>query len=318
MTKLLPIAAALLTTFALNAQTTLFSEDFNGNTNQFTMNTADMGSSTAGYNDWIVNNSYTGGTGTIMCLSFPFTFTVNNTAQQPNGITGAPTSKYMHITSDAAASSGITNGCYMAADGLCNFDEYYFTKMTTPINTVGYSNTTLSFWWLCGGSATAYGEVYYSTDGGITWNAGSGQYLNQGSAWQQQSYYNSNFDNQASLLIGFRFVNTTATSGADPGFCLDDIMISGQLGMGISSSVNFTEMSAFPNPANDVLTLKSNMNSDQLNVTITDITGSIIRCESYRNSSQIEISTAELAAGCYYITAEAGEQKSTLRFAVTH
>lgn len=318
MIKLLPLAATLLSTFALNAQTNLFTEDFNGNTSAFTLNTTDMSSTASGSNTWLVNNSYTGGNGTFMCMSFPFAFTVANVAQQPSGITGFPTSKYMHITSQTAIQNGITCGCFIAADGICNFDESYFTKMTSDISTVGYSNTTLSFWWLCGGSASNFGEVYYSTDGGTTWTAVSGQYLNSSSAWQQQSVYDSNFDNQPTIRFGYRFVNQTTSAASDPGFCIDDVIVNASLSTGILSGVTLETLTAFPNPANDVLTLKNNLQGDQLNITITDITGAIVRRESFNNSTIVEISTAELSAGCYFLTAETEENKSTVRFSVTH
>ncbi len=320
MTKLLPIAAALLSTFSLSAQVNLFTEDFNGSSHQFSLNTTDMSSTSNGVNSWLVNNSYTGGAGTITCLSFAVPYSVGNTAQQPNGIVGAPTSNYMHINSDSANADGITAACFTASDGFCNFNEMNFTRMTSDISTVGYSNTTLSFWWLCGGSANNYGEVYYSIDGGMTWTAGSGQYLNNSSAWQQQSFYDSNFDNRQMIRFGFRFVNNQTTSASDPGFCIDDVMVDAQLGNSIDNGVTLETLTAFPNPANDVLTLKSNFTgaNDQLFVTITDITGAVVRRESYNYATMIEISTAELSAGCYFLTAESGENKSTVRFSVTH
>lgn len=320
MTKLLPLAAAVLLPFAITAQTTMFSEDFNGSTYGFTLNTTDVTSTASGSNTWLVNNNYSGGTGTFMCLSFPFTFTVANVAQQPSGIAGFPTSNYMHITSQAAISAGINCGCFIAADGICNMAESYFSTMTSDISTVGYSNTTISFWWLCGGSASNYGEVYYSTDGGTTWTSVSGQYLNSSSAWQQQSVYDSNFDNQATLRFGFRFNNQTTTAASDPGFCIDDVLITAQLGMGLATHSLGMNLSVMPNPANDVLTLKSNITaaSDQMFITITDITGAVVRRETYTYASMIEISTTKLSAGSYLLTAEMGESTSTVRFSVTH
>jgi hypothetical protein len=320
MKKLLPIAAALLSPFALSAQTTLFSENFNGNQHQFTLNTADMSSATNGYNLWTVNNSYTGGTGSLTCMSFTFNYSVGNTAQQPSQIAGNPTSNYMHILSQEAISDGITCGSYFAADGFCNMAEMNFTRMTNDISTVGYANTTLSFWWLCGGSTNGYGEVYYSTDGGITWTAVSGQYLNAAGAWQQQTVYDSNFDNKPTLRFGFRFVNNTTTSAADPGFCIDDVLITGDQSTGVPSGATLETLTAFPNPASDVLHLNFNLNAqqdDQVYITITDITGAVVRRESYNYATMIDISTAELTAGCYFLTAEAGETKSLVRFAVT-
>jgi hypothetical protein len=120
----------LFSTFSLHAQTTLFSEKFEGATQSFTLNTTDQSSvsGASGANYWVVNNAYTGGAGSLVCLGFPFTFTINNTPTQPAGVTNGPTSKYMHISSAAAAASGINCASFTAADGLCVFDEKYFTK----------------------------------------------------------------------------------------------------------------------------------------------------------------------------------------------
>ena len=75
------ILALLIQQLAV-AQDTLLYENFNGITNAFTLNTSDVGSTGSGYNSWIVNNAYSGGSGSIICLGFPFTFTIPNTPKE--------------------------------------------------------------------------------------------------------------------------------------------------------------------------------------------------------------------------------------------
>ena len=70
--------------FNINAQTTIFSEDFEGAVHAFSLNTTDMSSSVSGYNPWVVNNTYAGGSGSLICLGFPFGFTINPTQTQPH------------------------------------------------------------------------------------------------------------------------------------------------------------------------------------------------------------------------------------------
>lgn len=214
-------------------QTTLFSENFEGGTaGQFTLNTSDLSSASA-INSWLVNNAYTGGSATFICLSFPLTLPVLPNLPQPAGITGSPNSYYMHINANGAASSGVLNSNYRGADGLCTPDENNFAKMSADISTVGYTGVSLSFWWGCGGSAgEVYGQVYYSIDGGTNWilvTSPVAQYYGQIN-WTQQTITLPAFDNQASLRFGFRFVNTIASGGTDPGFQLDDIKITGTPG----------------------------------------------------------------------------------------
>jgi hypothetical protein len=231
MKKLLLAFTAITPSFFAQAQTTLFTENFeSGTSGQFTLNTTDMSSTSSGVNDWIVNNVYTGGTGSLICLGFPFSYTIGSTATQPGAITGSPTSYYMHLRSDEAAADGILCSSYIAADGICNFAENNFSRMSSDISTMGYTAVSLKFWWACGGAAgTNYGEVYYSTNGGAAWTlltAPLSQYQGQ-ATWIQQTITLPAFDNQTTLRFGFRFVNNTTTAAADPSFQLDDIVIAG-------------------------------------------------------------------------------------------
>lgn len=223
MKKLLLFASVA---FAMNAnsQTTIYQETFETG-NSFTMNSTDMGGSTT-YNTWLMNNAYSGGSGTFVCLGFPFSFTVVNTPSQPAGITGAPSSNYMHITAQAAIASGITCASYIPADGTCAFAESNFTKMTNGVSTLGYSNVTFDFWWMCAGSADAYGQLYYSLDNGATWILKQSN-LNNVTNWSQTAITDPAWDNQSSLKFAFRFVNNTTATAADPSLCIDQITVTG-------------------------------------------------------------------------------------------
>ena len=214
-----------------NAQTTLFSENFESGNQGFTLNTADLSSNTGngGSNYWVVNNAYSGGSGSLICLGFPFSFTVNNTASQPAGVTNNPNSSYMHISSAAAVSSGINCASFTAADGLCNFDENNFTKMSTDISTVGYDSIELSFYWLCAGGPQSYGELYYSTNSGSSWlqvNTPTTT-LNNQSSWIQRKLSLADFEQKPAIRFGFRFVNLTATSASDPSLGIDEFIVRG-------------------------------------------------------------------------------------------
>lgn len=216
---------ALTLAASASAQTVLFQETFEG-TPAFAINTADQSGATASPdNSWLINNAYGGGSGTVTCLGIPLGFTVPPTPAQPGGITSA-NGNYLHITSVAAQNSGILSCCFLAADGLCANAASHFARMTTDVAT-GAADVTLSFWWLCAGGTNNYGEVYYSTNSGASWNLITtpiSQYRNQ-SSWVQQSITLPAFSNQAALRFGFRFVNGTTFSAADPAFAIDDVRI---------------------------------------------------------------------------------------------
>jgi hypothetical protein len=227
MKKLLLVGCSLFAAYGFT-QTTIYQEDFETG-NSFTLNTTDLGGASA-QNTWLVNNAYTGGSGTLICLGFPFTFTIANTPAQPGGVAGAPNSTYMHIASQAAISSGIFNASFAASDGgTCIPNESNFARMTTPISTVGFTNVELDFYWTCVGGASAVGEVYYSLNGGTTWTLKQGNFNNTGS-WTQTTLSDPLWDNEASLLFAFRFLNNTSPSAADPSFSVDQITVSGTAG----------------------------------------------------------------------------------------
>lgn len=208
----------------ITAQAQIYSENFNGGSHTFTLNTTDASSVSSGNNAWLVNNSYNGGTVIETCTGFDIPITIGATSSQPGGITGGPTSNYLHICSDWGQTAGVLNGNFQAADGSCQFSEGYFARMTSDVSTVGQTGVTFSFWWLLAGGSNSFGEVYYSTNGGSSWNLQQGNMFNQNS-WVQASLTNSFFDNQATLRFGFKFVNNTAFSASDPAFCVDDVTI---------------------------------------------------------------------------------------------
>lgn len=227
MARSLHLLSFLLLAMTASAQQELFFEDFEAPMPAFTPNTPDLGSSLTGDNTWLVNNAYTGGSGTLDCLGFPFAFTIPATAGQPIGIS-ASNGRYLHIASSAAINSGIFNCNFVAADGLCSQPGNHFARMTQDVSTLDAIEASVSFWWLCGGGTSNYGEVYYSIDGGGTWTlitAPIAQYRNQ-QTWVQQTITLPELGGHATLRLGFRFVNGTTISAQDPGFGVDDVRIS--------------------------------------------------------------------------------------------
>jgi hypothetical protein len=224
MNKLV-LFGALFLGLTAHSQTTIFQDDFESGPGNWTLNSSDLNGVYTS-NHWAINNSYAGGSGAFVCFGFPFSFTVGTTPAQPVGIS-TQNGNYMHISSLAGESSGLTNANFIASDGICNFDESNFTKMTNSISTIGFSNVTLSFWELIGGEAgTVVGEIYYSLDNGSSWILKTGG-LNNITTWTNNTLTDAAWDNVASLKIGFRFLNSTASSPVDPSFAIDEVKITG-------------------------------------------------------------------------------------------
>lgn len=214
-----------------HGQTTLYSEDFDGG-NSFSLNTTDAGSGISTWNTWVVNNSYNGGNGDVICLGFPFPYTIVSTSGQPAGIQ-PQNGNYLHTASTEGIADGITCCSFGAADGFCITADQTFSRMSNDVSTVGFANVDFKFWWLCSGSTTHYGQVFYSTNGGGSWTLIStpiSNYLGQAS-WTQQTITLPDFGNQATLRFGFKFVNSIGGSALDPGFGIDNVEIIGQGGV---------------------------------------------------------------------------------------
>jgi hypothetical protein len=220
--------------FSSKAQTVIYSEDFEGALPTFQLNTSDLSGVNSSENLWTINNTYTGGNFDFVCpnpIIGTQNVTLTNTPNQPGTITNSPLSYYMHISCVQAADQGIANCAFIAANTICPPEESYFAKMSTNINTVGQSNVNFSFWWLCQGSNSNFGELYYSIDGGNTWvletNGSTSQF--QGvSNWTFESISNPLYNNQPNLRFAFRFVNNVSFLATDPAFGVDDIQVTSE------------------------------------------------------------------------------------------
>lgn len=203
MKKTLLITGVLCASMSF-AQTTLFEDNFESGSGNWTLNGG------SGSNHWVVNNSYAGFSGLIP-----------NTPNQPASFTGGVNSSYMHITNETVCN----------ALGTCNsnFDtgsaSNQSATQTNSISTVGYTNVTLSFWYLCDGEGSVtYGQVEYSTNNGSTWVSANSPYIDI-NTWTNATITLPAFDNQASLKFRFRWQNGNV--GQDPAFSVDEIQITG-------------------------------------------------------------------------------------------
>ncbi|MBL7983349.1 MAG: choice-of-anchor J domain-containing protein, partial [Flavobacteriales bacterium] len=215
---------------------TLFVEDFESSP-AFVLNTTDANSTVGITNTWLVNTVYAGGSGTVDCLGFPLDFSIGATPGQPGGI-GSPNGNYLHTASLVAISNGIQCCSFGAADGFCTNADDVFAAMSSDVSTVGSSEVSLSFWWLCNGGVQNYGEVWYSTNSGGSWaqlTVPISQYRGQ-SGWTEQTASIPAFGNQATLRFGFRFHNGQSfAGGSDPGFAIDDVRITASAASTIST-----------------------------------------------------------------------------------
>lgn len=213
-------------TFLNSQNVVLFTEDFQLSGGNWTLNSGGPGSNSGG-NQWIVNNNFTGAP------------TYGNTMPEDSTFSGtiafAPYSTYLHIHDQP---SGITNTNYNPSNVS---DQFAF--MTTGICTQGVDSVHFSFFYLCQGSPTAYGQVYYSKNGGPWTQVGQAIYNNK-YKWQFEDIYDPIFSDANDLRFGFRWENNNAASVDSVSFAVDDIIIVGEQ----SGTATIVVDSVSPNP----------------------------------------------------------------------
>jgi hypothetical protein len=213
MKILLLFVCALSATYGMS-QTTLFQDDFETGSSQWTLNTG------SGANTWVVNNVYLGFAGLIP-----------DTPSQPIVITNSPQSTYMHITNQSVC--GGLSVCNANFDTGSATDQN--TEISTSIDATGYTNVTVSFWYLCAGQTNvSYGTMEYSIDGGLTWVGTGTSYVNT-SSWTLESVSLPAWDNVSAFKVRFKWQN--GGGGLDPAFSIDQMTIIGTPGITNSLTV---------------------------------------------------------------------------------
>ena len=189
------------------AQVVIYEENWEtGNTWNLNTNNFWIGSNSNGDNQWTVNNEYTG-------INIPGIGVFPDTDPQIPPILNNPNSNYLHTISDSLFQSpGLQNTSYSDFVFTNNF-ETITAEMSNGVSTLGLTDVTIDFWWLCGFEDPVWagfggGNIWYSVDGGGTWNPTfinpAGTPLNS-SSWTQVSVTNAAWDNVADLRFAVSF-----------------------------------------------------------------------------------------------------------------
>ncbi len=211
----------------------LFAETFDQGGSTFTLNSGSVGTS-IGNNQWVINNEYIGAP--------LYSNTISQDSTVSGTIANAPFSQYLHIHDVVAAqNNSIANANY---DPTSPSDR--FVELTSGICTKAIYDVKLTFFFLCEGNPNAYGEVYYSVNGGPWTKTGANKYFNQ-DHWKYEVIQNPAFDNVEDLRFGFRWVNTGVGGQASTSFSIDDIIVVGSYDP-VNHPVDITITNVSPNP----------------------------------------------------------------------
>lgn len=193
-------------------QVLLLSENFESPSATFAFDTGGI-INHSGANRWIINSEYDG------APLYPTTTRQDST--EAGTITNAPFSTYLHIHDEnAVTSNNVANANYNAT---APSDRFVYTS--DGFCTLGMEEIILAFFYVCEGSPTAYGEIYYSINGGA-WTSTGTQYRNQ-TKWKYVTVTNPVFENVANLRFGFRWVNNAGAPPSTISWGIDDILVVG-------------------------------------------------------------------------------------------
>jgi gliding motility-associated-like protein len=163
-----------------------------------------------GSNEWIIDTNYFAGG------AYPKNY--NEDSTYGGSISFAPYGHYLHIYD---AGSGYLNDNYNPVNAS---DRFVF--MDTAICTKNLTNVNVNFFYMCQGSDSAYGLVYYSANGS-PWTQVGAPFYNKKYKWQYATITNPAFNNIEDLKIGFRWFNKAGSGKDTSSFGIDDLSVFG-------------------------------------------------------------------------------------------
>lgn len=210
MRKIYTFLFSALFLSGLNAQTptTLFQDDFENGSSNWTLDAPLLGDA------FVVDNNYDGYVidmgGFIQIPLFP------DSPDQPSTFTNAPRSNYLHIQSPMLCAITHCNATYSSAGD-------FHATLSNAIDFTDYENATVQYSYFVEGHAdSAYAYLEYSLDS-ITWIEVGAKLVNQNS-WNQVSVSIPELTGEGSVYFRFKWKNL-GYSESNLGIGIDEIKI---------------------------------------------------------------------------------------------
>lgn len=103
-------------------------------------------------------------------------------------------------------------------------------------------------------------------------------------------------------------------------FTMDQSMFTNPIIIGVNEVASFGSVSAYPNPASDLLNVDLNLNnSDNVNITLFNAIGQSVLAENRElraGSNKVQLNTSALASGVYYLNVTSGNSTSVTKVVI--
>lgn len=196
--------------------------------------------------------------------------------------TGASTYSWLpsgSASTSTLAPSSTTVYSVTGKNGTCNSTPKTFTINVTPTPSITASASPTI---MCTGQTstlTASGATNY------TWSPATSLSSNTGS-----------------VVVSSAVATTIYTITGNNGTCIanKNMTLTVSTCTGINNLLSTAELSVYPNPSNGLFTISNSINTDKLDVSITNALGQIIVSESAINTNQITVDLSKYSKGIYY------------------
>ncbi|MDO4727814.1 MAG: choice-of-anchor J domain-containing protein [Bacteroidota bacterium] len=288
MKKLLLLGTLVIGGLTTNAQTTLFSDDFESYEN-FEFNQV---------GDWTLIDQDGAQQYGFQGVAFPGegqpkAFVVfNSTATQP------PLS--VSATDDWTARSGEKAMVAFASVDAVNNDW-----MITPAITLGSEGNRLSFWAKAANST--YGAEQFNVRIATeiqdlnSFNTIASVTITESLVWTEYTY---NLDDYVGQTV---YLAIQCVSNDQFGFVVDDFSVTTGNTVSVDSYLA-SQFTVFPNPVNDVLSISNTLGAEINAISVTDINGRVVK---QINANVEQVNVSDLNAGVYFLNINSTEGNLT-------
>jgi len=120
-------------------------------------------------------------------------------------------------------------------------------------------------------------------------------------------------------MVTFRTLNPDSDQYAWFGFHIvcPTCPLTGSAALGVNNIINQGSVKAYPNPANNELTVAFSTKANSVDVSLTNMVGQVVAAQTVTNGTAV-FNTTSIAPGVYIMTLVANGERTTGRVVIAH